>query len=53
MHSGILVSQEKEGNPAIFSKDGPGGTVLRNVGHMEKDKHCMVSYRWNLKKSNL
>ena len=42
-HNGILLSQQKEQNNAIWSNmDGPRDYILSEVSQKEKDKYHMI-----------
>lgn len=45
----------KEGDPAIFhNTDEPGGHYTKwNISLTQKEKYCNLTYRWNLKRSNI
>ena len=43
IYKGILLSHEKEGNPAIHNNMDLEGIMLKEVSHTEKDKYYMMS----------
>ena len=46
-----IFKNQKKGNPTIFNNiDGPWGHYAEGISQTEKDKYCMITYTWNLKR---
>ena len=44
IYGGILLSQEKEGNPLATTWMDLEDIMLSEISQREKDKHCMISF---------
>ena len=55
IHNRILCSHKKEGNPAVCNNldESRGHHMLSEISQTEKDKSCVISHMWNLKKPSL
>ena len=55
LHSGILVSHEKEENPSICHNvdETCGRYAKRNASGSEREMLCDLTFMWNFKRANV